>query len=227
MPSKVIVYGGAGNLGTLVTKALLEKGNNVVVLDRYADKFDTSSVSEVHRKNLQLVTYYFGYPKSEAEYRSAGLPQHFVGASTVVSCANPTFFCRSITKKHCTYDGQKWVAEQCAKNGAHMVVISSNGLHYPNSGIAMFLNTVAGNALGWHAEFETWIRSSKVDYTMIRAPMLTDEDKVNPLHLFQGDLTDGQLSRRSLCDMVLKVMDKKSYWCTPTKGHISGQRGEA
>ncbi|MGA5422593.1 SDR family oxidoreductase [Streptomyces lavendulocolor] len=190
MRSPIAVIGGAGRLGSLVTRRLLQEGTRVRVVSRHPERGRLPLGVEEHRADVRYAD---------------SLATALRGCAGVVFSVEPgTADSGPDSPETTMYDGVRNVLAAATEHGErpHFVLVSqifvTRREHPMNS---------YGRLLDWRLRGEDAVRESGLPYTVIRPSWLTDEGFAgNRVRLEQGDRGDGWVSRTAVAEACVQAL---------------------
>lgn len=199
---KLTVFGATGRTGRLVVEQALEKGYEVVAFTRSPDKLPI--------KNEKLTIM-------EGDIQDAGqISAAIAGAEAVISALGPT----DNRARFVVSDGMKNILAGMQAHGVSRLVVSAGaGVGDPqdapkmiNKLINMLLKLVSRNVYEDMVKAVQLVRQSDVDWTVVRAPMLTDDPKTSRVNVaWVGKGLGMRLSRADFAGFLLQQLEDDQY----------------
>jgi len=199
---KIAIFGGSGRTGQHLVKQALEKGHQVVVLARNPGKLTI--------KNPGLTTIQGDVKDANA------VRQTIVGVDAVISVLGPT-------NNEPTFEvsqGMTNILSVMKKKGVRRLVISAGaGVGDPNDAPKLFnhvmnflLKVMAKNVLADMSKVVDMVRTSDLDWTVVRLPMLTDDPKTGSVKVgYVGKGMGSRIARGDIADFMLAQLSDKTY----------------
>jgi len=106
------------------------------------------------------------------------------------------------------YLGMKMLVDcAIAGNGriVHITVMSGLLLTKPYHPLTILLNLMGGNLLKWKLAGEEYLRESRLNYTIVRAGGLTNNEEPENIVIAQGDSISGKVSRLSVAHVLIEA----------------------
>jgi putative NADH-flavin reductase len=204
---KLIIFGATGRTGKPLTEQALAAGHDVTAYVRNPGKLDIAhpklKVVEGNLNETQKIT------------------EAVKGQDAVLLALGPV------------KSGSKTVMEESAEvittvmnetGVRRLVTVTGAGVAQPgdkpklfNKFMSFMLNTFAKDVLKDSAKHAEIVRSSNLDWTIVRVPMLTDGEKKGQYRVGKVGVDDGpRISRADVADFMLKqVIDKKYVGKSP------------
>ena len=198
----LLIFGATGRTGKPLVEQALAAGHDVTAYVRNAGKLNVS-----HPK-LKIVEGQLGETQKITEAMK--------GQDVVLVALGPV------------KGGSKTIMEESArvitsamnKTGVRrLVTVTGAGVAQPgdepklfNKFMSFMLNTFAKDVLKDSAKHAEVVRSSNLDWTIVRVPMLTDGEKKGQYRVGRVGVDDGpRISRADVADFMLKQVSDKSY----------------
>jgi len=198
---KLAVFGGTGKTGQHVVKQALDTGHEVVALARTPSKF-TNQHDRLHVVQGGILD-------------AACVEEVIAGADAVVSVLGP-----SNNKPEFTISkGTDNILNAMQKHGVQRLIISAGaGVRDPQDKpgvidrIAGFLiKTFSKNVVADMEQVVQKVRASDRNWTVVRAPMLTDQPAQGNLKVgYVGDITP-RLSREDMAAFILQQLNDDAW----------------
>jgi putative NADH-flavin reductase len=199
---KIAIFGGTGRTGQHLVQQVLEKGYQVVVLARNPDKLALKnpglSIIQGNVKDVKAVE------------------QTITGADAVLSVLGPT----SNDPSFEVSQGVTNILAAMKKQGVRRLVISAGaGVGDPNDAPKLFnhvmnflLKLMAKNVLADMSKAVEMVRTSDLDWTVVRLPMLTDDPKTGSVKVgYVGKGMGSRIARADIADFMLAQVADKDY----------------
>jgi uncharacterized protein YbjT (DUF2867 family) len=191
MDSPIAVIGGTGRVGRLITRQLLARGETVRVIGRSTQRA---------RRHLPPQAHFFAADvRDPATVRT---PLH--GCAAVVYTVEPGTDATGPDSPETTlHTGVRHALDalRATSAGPHFVLVSQRHVTHRDHPMNAY-----GRMLDWRLAGENAVRSSGLPYTVVRPGWLTDEPGHGHLHLEQGDLGDGQVTRVHVADACVQAL---------------------
>lgn len=191
MDSPIAVIGGTGRVGRLVARQLLARGERVRVIGR--------STQRARRHIPPQAQFFAADVRAPATLRT---PLH--GCSAVVYSVEPgTDDAGPDSPETTMHTGVRHVLDALlsASGNPHFVLVSQRHVTHRDHPMNVY-----GRMLDWRLAGENAVRSSGLPYTVIRPGWLTDEPGHGHLHLEQGDIGDGRVTRSYVADACVRAL---------------------
>ncbi|WP_327354394.1 SDR family oxidoreductase [Streptomyces sp. NBC_01304] len=190
MDSPVVVIGGAGRLGSLVTRRLLDDGSKVRVVSRNAQRGRLPLGVELHRADVR--------------YADTLIPALSGCAAVVFSVEPGTAETGPDAPESTVYDGVRNALAAAAQfaEQPHFVLVSQIFVTRREHPMNAY-----GRLLDWRLRGEDAVRESGLPYTVIRPSWLTDDRTAGDrVRLEQDDRGDGWVSRSAVAEAVVQSL---------------------
>lgn len=198
---KVAVFGGSGKTGQHIVQQALDAGYSVVALAR------TPSKVNIQHPNLQVV---------QGDVLNAEAVETVVrGADAVISALGP-----STNKPEFTISrGMDNILAAMQKHNVRRLIIAAGaGVRDPQDKpkfidrfFGLLLNVVSKNVVADMEQAVQKVRTSSLDWTVVRVPMLTDEPAKATLKVgYVGDITP-RIARADMASFMLKQASSDQY----------------
>jgi putative NADH-flavin reductase len=198
----LIIFGATGRTGKPLVEQALAAGHKVTAYVRDANKLGST------HPNLKVVTGNLNETQKMAE-AMAGQDAVLVALGQVKG-------------------GSKTIMEEAAKSITttmnkvgvrRLITLTGAGVAQPgdepklfNKFMSFMLNTLAKDVLKDSAKHAEIVRSSGLDWTVVRVPMLTDGERKGKYRVGKVGIDDGpRISRADVADFMLKQVQDKSY----------------
>jgi putative NADH-flavin reductase len=199
---KIAIFGGTGRTGQHLVQQALEKGHQVVVLARNPAKLTLKnpglSIVQGDVKDVKAVE------------------QTITGVDAVFSVLGPT----SNEPTFEVSQGMTNILSAMKKQSVRRLVISAGaGVGDPNDAPKLFnhvmnflLKVMAKNVLADMTKVVEMVRSSDLDWTVVRLPMLTDNPKTGSIKVgYVGKGMGSRIARGDIADFMLAQLSDKTY----------------
>ncbi|GAB4521836.1 MAG: NAD(P)H-binding protein [Anaerolineae bacterium] len=198
---KVAVFGGTGKTGQHIVEQALAAGHEVVALARTPSKFTHQ------HPNLTVV---------QGDITQVDCVEKVIqGTDAVVSVLGP-----SSNKPEFTISkGTDHMLAAMRKHNVRRIIISAGaGVRDPKDKPKMvdrvfgaLLNIVSKNVVADMKQVVDKVRSSDRDWTVVRVPMLTDQEPQGTLKVgYVGDITP-RIARADMAAFMLQQLDNPTY----------------
>lgn len=198
---KLAIFGGTGKTGQHLVRQALDAGHQVTVLAR-----DPSKLT-VQNDNLRIV---------QGDIQEANRVSEAVeGADVVLSVLGPS----SNKPEFAISSGTDHILDAMQSNRIRRLVISTGaGVRDPKDKpkvidrfFGLLLGILSKNVVADMKQTIDKVRRSDLDWTVVRAPRLTDEPAHGHLKVgYVGD-TNTSLSRADMAAFMLKQVDDPTY----------------
>jgi uncharacterized protein YbjT (DUF2867 family) len=190
MHDRIAVVGGAGRLGTRITRRLMEQGHRVRVVSREPQRGRLPLGVELHRGDVRY-----------ADTLASALR----GCAGVVFTVEPgTANSGPDSPETTMYDGVRNVLAAATAEGErpHVVLISQIFVTRREHPMNAY-----GQLLDWRLRGEDAVRASGLPYTVIRPSWLTDDTFAGArVRLEQDDQGDGWVSRDAVAEAAVNAL---------------------
>lgn len=192
MDRPIAVVGGAGRVGRLVTRRLLDQGARVRVVSRHPDGVEEGLLggAEVHRADVRYTE------TLERALRGCGGVVYSVEPGTAETGPN----CPEATM----YDGVRNVLAAATQHGERPYCVLISQIFVTRREHPM---NAYGRLLDWRLRGEDAVRASRLPYTVIRPSWLTDDTVTGDrVRLEQDDRGDGWVSRSAVAEACVQAL---------------------
>ncbi|MFC8392864.1 MULTISPECIES: SDR family oxidoreductase [unclassified Streptomyces] len=190
MHNPIAVVGGAGRLGTLVTRRLTEQGHRVRVVSRHPQRGRLPLGVELHRADVRY-----------ADTLAPALRD----CSAIVFAVEPGTANSGPDSPEATmYDGVRNVLSAATEHGErpHVVLVSQIFVTRREHPMNAY-----GRLLDWRLRGEDAVRACGLPYTVIRPSWLTDDAFAGARVRFeQDDRGDGWVSRTAVAEACVQAI---------------------
>ncbi len=199
---KLTIFGATGRMGQHLLRQALEAGYEVTVLVRDPGKI------QVQNDRLRIV-------KGSLQ-EAACLNQVIAGAEVVLSALGPT-------NNQPTFEisqGMQGIIAAMKQNGVKRLILSAGaGVSDPgdapwlfNKLINVLLKSTARYVYEDMHKTVALVRESRLDWTVVRVPMLTDTPATGQVRVgMVGKGMGPRISRADMADFMLKQVDSREY----------------
>lgn len=201
MPQPLLIAGATGGIGQQLVGKLTAQDQDVRALVRSRAEADKLFGSQ---PCLQLVEGDVGQPIT--------LPKAVVGARAVICTVGAKAPVGADSPEKVDYEGVRNLILAARNAGvSRFILISSIGVTHPEHPLNSF-----GRVLDWKLKGEEVLRTSGLNYTIIRPGGLTDESGGKTgLRIGQGDtISGGRISRSDAAAVCLAALDDISTFHT-------------
>lgn len=198
---KLAIFGGTGKTGQHLVKQALEAGHEVSVLAR------TPSKLNIQHENLSVV---------QGDIQDASrVAETIQGADAVLSVLGP----RSNKPELAISRGTDHILNAMrAANVRRLILSTGAGVRDPKDKpglidrfFGLLLSLVSKNVLADMKQTIDKVRASGLDWTVVRAPMLTDQPAQGNLKVgYVGD-TSPRLSRADMAAFMLRQVEEDTH----------------
>ncbi|MFJ5261655.1 SDR family oxidoreductase [Streptomyces sp. NPDC088387] len=190
MENPIAVVGGAGRLGTRVTRRLIEQGHQVRVVSRRPQAGRLPLGVELHRADVR--------------YADTLAPALRGCAGVVFSVEPGTANSGPDSPETTMYDGVRNMLAALADHGErpHVVLVSQIFVTRREHPMNAY-----GRLLDWRLRGEDAVRAAGLPYTVIRPSWLTDDSFAGcGVRLEQDDRGDGWVSRGAVAEACVQAL---------------------
>ncbi|NDJ55114.1 MAG: SDR family oxidoreductase [Chloroflexi bacterium] len=199
----VTIFGATGRTGRHLVEQALAAGHQVTAFARSPSKLD-----DLKAQNLQIVQGTIEQPERvEEAVREADVVVSALGPTE----NKPTF---TVTK------GTQYILDAMKKHGVQRIIVSA-GMGVPdphdepkfiNHAINVILNLVSRHVVADMSQVVDTVRSSDVEWVVVRVPMLTDDPATGEIKVgYVGKGVGGRLSRADMAHFMLEQIDDPQY----------------
>lgn len=199
---KIAIFGATGRTGQHLVQEGLSKGYQIVALARTPSKLSVTNPS------LSVI-------QGDVKDRQA-VEQTISGVDAVISVLGPT-------NNEPTFEvsqGMTNIMAAMKKQGVRRLIISAGaGVGDPNDAPGPFnhvmnflLKVMAKNVLADMSQVVEMVRSSDLEWTVVRLPMLTDDPKTGSIKVgYLGKGMGSRIARADIADFMLTQLTDKTY----------------
>jgi putative NADH-flavin reductase len=198
---KLAIFGGTGKTGQHLVQQALDAGHEVYALARTPSKLD------IQNPNLHVI--------QGGVLDMGPVEQVIQNADAVASVLGP-----SSNKPEFTISkGMDNIIAAMKKHNVERIVISAGaGVRDPNDKpqvidrvAGLLLNVVSKNVVADMKQVVEKVRSSGLDWTIVRVPMLTDEPAKGTFKVgYVGDISP-RISREDMATFILKQVEQEEW----------------
>ncbi len=199
---KIIIFGGTGRTGVFVVREALEKGFDVSVLARDPAKMTLTDpcLAMVKGDITEIAAV-------EAAIKGSDAVLSVLGPSD----NKPTF---AVSRGM-----ENILAAMKSNRVSRLVMTAGAGVGDPNDAPGFFnkvmgfmLKTMAKNVLEDLSRAVELVRSSDLDWTVVRLPMLTDDPKTGKVRVaYVGKGMGSRIARADIAPFLIDQMEDKTY----------------
>jgi len=199
---KIIIFGGTGRTGVFVVREALEKGFDVSVLARDPAKMTLTDpcLTMVKGDITEIAAV-------EAAIKGSDAVLSVLGPSD----NKPTF---AVSRGM-----ENILAAMKSNRVSRLVMTAGAGVGDPNDAPGFFnkvmgfmLKTMAKNVLEDLSRAVELVRSSDLDWTVVRLPMLTDDPKTGKVRVaYVGKGMGSRIARADIARFLIDQMEDKTY----------------
>lgn len=171
MAQRIVIFGASGRTGRSVVAQAVQRGDEVVAFVRDASKQWFPDAVDVRQ----------GHPSDPHDVEAA-----LVGADAVVSALGPV---AEVTTTEIS-DATRVIVDAMDRLGPRRLVIAANGKVLDDSDVTGAYANVAAE----HRRDAAILRESRLDWTVVAAPMLTDDPATGDV----AAVVDGKAPGRSI-----------------------------
>ncbi|HZQ05075.1 MAG TPA: SDR family oxidoreductase [Anaerolineae bacterium] len=199
---KLAIFGGTGKTGKYLVEQALAEGNHVTALVRNPNKL------AIQNPHLTLVQGEIG--------NAAAVERTIAGADAVISVLGPT----SNAPEFQVSTGMQNIIAAMKKHGVRRLVVSTGaGVGDPNDEPKLFhhlmnfaLALVSRNVYEDMKRTVDVVRASELDWTIVRVPMLTDDQKIGRVQVgYVGKGMGPRITRADMADFILKQVSDRQF----------------
>jgi len=199
---KIAIFGGTGRTGLHLVQQALSEGHQVAVLAR--------TPAKLTMKNDALKVVQGDVKDAKA------VEQTIAGADAVISVLGPT-------NNDPTFEVSQGMANIVAamnqQRVRRLIISAGAGVGDPNDAPKLFnhvmnflLKLMAKNVLADMTKVVEMVRSSGLDWTVVRLPMLTDDPKTGSVKVgYVGKGMGARIARADIADFILAQLKDKTY----------------
>ena len=199
---KITIFGGTGRTGAFVVREALEKGFDVSVLARDPAKMNLTD---------PRLTIFKGDIADIAAVEAA-----IKGSDAVLSVLGPTDNKPTFAVSR---GMDNILAAMHANRVSRLVMTAGAGVGDPNDAPGFFnkfmnfmLKTMAKNVLEDMSRAVELVRSSDLDWTVVRLPMLTDDPKTGKVKVaYVGKGMGARIARADIAPFLIDQVNVKTY----------------
>ena len=199
---KIAIFGGTGRTGVHLVQEALAAGYQVAVLAR------TPAKLTLKNNALKVV---------QGDVKDAkAVEQTIAGAEAVISVLGPT----SNKPTFEVSQGMANILSAMKIQGVRRLILSAGaGVADPNDAPKLFnhvmnflLKMMAKNVLADMSKVVEMVRSSDLDWTVVRLPMLTDDPKTGSIKVgYVGKGMGSRIARVDIAGFMLEQVKDKTY----------------
>jgi putative NADH-flavin reductase len=201
---KITLFGGTGRTGVFVVQEALEKGFDVYVLARNPAKMTL--------KDPRLTVI-----KGDIT-EIAAVEAAVKGSSAVISVLGPSDNKPTFAVSR---GMENILAAMKSNRVSRLVMTAGAGVGDPNDAPGFFnkvmnfmLKTMAKNVLEDMSRAVELVRSSNLDWTVVRVPMLTDDPKTGKVRVaYVGKGMGSRIARADIAPFLVGQVEDKTYLC--------------
>ena len=195
MEQRIVIFGASGRTGRSVVTQAVQRGDEVVVLVRDASKQWFPDAVDVRQ----------GHPSDPHDVEAA-----LVGADAVVSALGP------IAEETTTEisDATRVIVDAMERLGPRRIVIAANAKVLDDSEVTGAYANVAAE----HRRDAAILRESRLDWTVVAAPMLTDDPATGDVAaVVDGKAPGRAITRGDFASVLLDAVGTDAWI-----GHVVG-----
>ena len=212
--NKFLVVGATGGSGQEIVNLLISKGKSVSIIVR--NKTNAKTIfKENYEKIEKVIEFELGLSQLKCEIEpnySEELLEGLNWCDVLISSIGTPY---GQSPQQCDYMAVVDLLNHCLKSEnkfleKQVIYVSTMYITRPRSFVALMLNSLMSNVMGWKALAENRIRQSGLNYLIVRPGRLVNLRSPRTVEVHQGDKCKGQISRMNLANMILHSLTDSS-----------------